>query len=157
MFQKKILNLFKNGASLFLIGPTDSGKSWFIKNNLLPFLTQKGLRGVYYADCNEVPSQGVMHLDFALIDEVESLQDQKFLEAIYPDKKPYYSKEYLQKVRSWFVKLCSLKIPSVYITTRNSAEEIKNFFECVNTTDWDGRKVEILVFNKENRVSRHSA
>lgn len=153
MLQEEIFNLLKNGASLFLIGPTDSGKSWFIKNNLLPFLTQKGLRGIYFTDCNEIPNHGTIDLDFSLVDEVESLQDQKFLEAIYLDKKPYYSKEYLQKVKTWFNRLSSLKIPSLYIISRNSAKEIKNFSECVKTADWDGRKVEILFFNKENRVS----
>lgn len=28
-----------------------------------------------------------------------------------------------------------------------------NFSKCVKTADWDGRKVETLFFDKENRVS----
>lgn len=150
--QSEILKLLTNGSSLFLIGPADSGKSWFAKNNLLPFLIKQGLRGNYFTDCDEISSGKSEHYDFALIDEVESLQDFEYLENVYPDERPYYSNQYLQKVKTWFEKIALLECPSVYIITRNEPPDIDNFVRHVKKADWDGRKVEVLIFEKRDSL-----
>jgi predicted AAA+ superfamily ATPase len=75
--KEKIYNLLVNKKSLFLIGPTDSGKSVFAKNELLLFLQSKGLSACYFSDCDHLPDSKIAG-DVAIIDEVEILQDRVF-------------------------------------------------------------------------------
>lgn len=140
-----ILNFLKNKQSLFLIGPTNSGKSRFIENELLPFLQDKNFSVSYFLNCNQLPNSEIS-TDFIIVDEVESLQDQNFLENQHPEQNPYYAPDYLVKVQTWFKKLAYLKLPTVYIITRNSPEEIQNFMQTVKHTDWDNREVACLEF-----------
>ncbi|MCX6808992.1 MAG: hypothetical protein NTW50_05015 [Candidatus Berkelbacteria bacterium] len=82
--QNTILNLLKEKKSIFLIGSTNADKSWFAEKNLLLFLQGNGLTGSYIT-CAELTSDFQPVDDFIIIDEVESLQDRKFLENLHSD------------------------------------------------------------------------
>jgi len=36
------------GKSVLLVGPTNSGKTWYIKNTLIPFLNEKKIKVNYF-------------------------------------------------------------------------------------------------------------
>lgn len=148
--QKKIYKLLANKKSLFLVGSTDSGKTWFVKNNLIPFLREKGMSVLYVQNCDDVPES--ISEDCVIIDEVETLQDKVFLENNNSGEKPYYNKEYETKIKKWFDELKMVKVPCVYIVTRNNKKEIKNFIDIMKKTDWDSRSVECLKFEKRDRI-----
>ncbi|MBU4360541.1 hypothetical protein KKA66_01690, partial [Patescibacteria group bacterium] len=100
--QKTTYNLLKNNKSIFLIGNTNSGKTWFVKNNLIPFLQEKKMSVLYIQNCDNIPK--LINKNYAIIDEIEILQDKDFLEKNNLNEKPYYNKEYLIKVKKWFDK-----------------------------------------------------
>ena len=136
------------GKNVLLIGPTDSGKTWYVKNTLIPFLQEKNLKAAYCPDPDSIPEQ-INDIDVLIVDEIETLLDQDFLETHSAGTEPYYSEEYLVKVKSWHEKLSKLTIPSVFILTRNNQEEIKNIVDNYNTMDW-GAKVKCLVFEEKD-------
>lgn len=146
--KNKIFNLLNNKKSLFLIGPTDSGKSYFVKNELLPFLQSKNLSVCYFSDCEQLPDLEIIG-DAVIIDEMETFQDKDFLEAIHSNEKPYYTDEYLNKVKKWFDKLQNVQLPAIYIITRNSQVEIQNFIKTVKKTEWNNKEVECVEFYRQ--------
>ena len=130
--------------NVLLIGLADSGKTYYALNELAPFLKNKKLNTVYFSNCNDflnIPN----NVDAVIADEVETLIDKDFLEQRYPDEKPYYSAEYLKKVKNWHDKLKLIQAPSVFILTRNKKEEIESLVHNVKMTDW-GATVKCLVF-----------
>ena len=134
--------LFRN--NVLLIGLVDSGKTYYALNELAPFLKNKKLNTVYFPNCNDflnIPN----NVDAVIMDEVETLIDKDFLERQYPNDKPYYSAEYLKKVKNWHDKLKLIQAPSVFILTRNKKEEIEYLVHNVKMTDW-GAAVKCLVF-----------
>ena len=143
--KEKIFNLLSNKKSLFLIGPTDSGKSYFIKNELLPFLQSKNFAVCYFSNCEQIPDSKIIG-DGVIIDEMETFQDKDFLETIHINEKPYYTDQYLAKVKSWFDKLQNVQLPAVYVITRNSPVEIQNFIKTVKKTEWNNKDVECVEF-----------
>lgn len=148
--KEKIYNLITNKKSIFLIGPTDSGKTWFAKNDLLLFLREKEMSVLYIQDCDHIPE--LINEDCAIIDEVEILQDKNFLETIHSDKKPYYSNQYITKTKDWFDKLRNIQLPCIYIITRNDTAEIQNLINIIKVTDWDNRAVECVEFKKKKII-----
>jgi hypothetical protein len=148
--KNKIYNIVKNRESLFLVGKTDSGKTFFVKKELIPFLKNKGIKVSYFSDCNKITKTS--HADIAIIDEVEILQDKDFLKKNNPNEKPYYTKAYVRKVKDWFKKLKNIKIPSIYIITRNKRNEIKNFKDNVKFTDFDKRETNVITFLKRTKT-----
>lgn len=130
--------------SVLLIGLADRGKTYYALNELLPFLNKKGLDAAYFQNCNDF-SKVPENTDVVIVDEVETFLDKDFLEQQYPDEKPYYSAEYLEKVKIWHNRLKIIKIPSVFILTRNKEEEIKYLVNNIKTTDW-GVNVKCLIF-----------
>ncbi len=148
--ENKIYHLINQKKSIFLVGESDSGKTYFVLKELIPFLKSKRLASTYFSDCDHikvVPKTGVV-----IIDEVETFQDKEFLEKIRATEKSYYSKRYIQKVNRWFKKLKRVKVPSIYIITRNSKNEIEHFQKTVKTADWNKRVVEVVVFPR--RITR---
>ena len=140
----KELSSHKN---MLVIGCTDSGKTHYILNELIPFLGMKKINVIYFPNCNDllnIPKDA----DVAIIDEVETLMDKNFLERQHPDDKPYYSAEYLEKVKTWHFKLKNIKIPAVFILTRNRKEEIKYLIDNVKIMDW-GSVVKCFVFENQ--------
>ena len=144
--ENNIYNLINRKKSVFLVGKSNSGKTYFIKNELIPFLKEKEMVVSYFSDGDQItslPQKGI-----AVIDEVETFQDKEFLEKNNTTKKPYHTKKYAKKVNSWFKKLKKVKIPTIYIITRNNKNEIEHFQKIIKTTDWDNRKVKVVVFTR---------
>lgn len=133
--------------NILLVGPTDSGKTWYVKNTLIPFLQEKNLKTLYCSDVDFIPEQ-INDFDVLIVDEIETLLDKSFLEAGSNDSEPYYSKEYLDKVENWHVKLEKIDIPGVFILTRNKPEEIKNIVDNYVELDW-GAKIKSFVFERK--------
>lgn len=130
--------------SVLLIGREDSGKTYYALNELIPFLNNKKLNTAYFPNCD-----GLLNFsdntDIVIADEVETLVDKGFLEQQHPKDKPYYSSEYLERVKSWHNKLKIIQKPSVFILTRSGKEEIKYLVDNVKITDW-GTPVECFIF-----------
>ena len=132
------------GGNVLLVGPTDSGKTWYINNILIPFLREKKMRVVYFSNPDNISKNN--KADIIIVDEVEVLIDQDKLEASSSGHEPYYSEVYLNKVKAWHNKLQKLTVPSIFVLTRNNKKEISNIVDNVVTTDW-GAKVKCLAFN----------
>lgn len=144
--KQKITKTLAKNNSIFLIGPVDSGKTYFILNELIPFLKKEKLSIKYFKDCNQIDN--LPKEDIVIIDEVETLLDKKYLEQQYIEENPYYSEEYLSKVKRWHEKLKQIKQPCIYVVTRNSLQDIEYFMENVKRTDWDNREVESILFKR---------
>ena len=147
MLNDEVFHLLTSGKSVFLVGKSDSGKTYFAKNELIPFLKNRGLDVHYFKDCDDLtaPMAGI-----AVVDEVESFQDREFLENAHPNEKPYYEDAYIQKVNGWLRKLSSISNPAVYILSRNSDAEIQNFIKTIRKTDWNDGAVEVLKFERQS-------
>jgi len=146
---EKIYKELLSRKSVLVIGCTDSGKTHYALNELIPFLKVKKLNVIYFPNCNNllnIPN----NVDVAIIDEVETLADRDFLERQHPNDRPYYSAEYLEKVKNWHRILKNIQTPSVFVLTRNEKEEIKYLIDNIKTMDW-GTAVKCFVFeNSKN-------
>src|SRR3989344_4644361 len=129
--KNKIYSLIKKGKSLFLVGKSDSGKTFFIKKELVPFLNSKKVKVLYFSNPDQINTSSKSGA--VIIDEVETFQDKEFLEKNNTTEKTYYSKKYIKKVNEWFKKLKKVKIPSIYIITRNNEDEVKYFQKTIKT------------------------
>ncbi len=133
------------GRSVLLVGPTNSGKTWYIKNTLIPFFNEKKIKINYFENL-DVFQKPNNNSGIFIIDEIETLIDRDFLETHSTKPKSYYSKEYLKKVKEWHNKLKDLNTPSIFILTRNNQEKIDNVIDNLKVTDW-GTKVKCFVVN----------
>lgn len=88
---RKIKNAIRNNKSIVLIGPTDSGKSYFASKILLPAL--KKVYSVKYFSNGDLIKKSDNY-DVVIFDEVELLLDQKRLEK----QGEQYSSKYLKKI-----------------------------------------------------------
>lgn len=136
------------GRNVLLVGPTDNGKTWYVKNTLIPFLLKKKTKVIYFSNPDFIQVSN-NRADFFVVDEVETLFDQDFLEAHSTNPGPYYSEEYISKVKIWHNKLKNLIRPSVLVLTRNKQEEIDNIVDNLTVTDW-GTKVRCFAFYKDS-------
>ena len=135
-----------SGTNIVLIGGTDEGKTWFVHNELIPCLEEKGLRVKYFKDCNAEFDLSD-NPELVIIDEVETLTDREFLEKRHPEEKTYYKKKYLQEVKGWHEKLKNINLPAIYIVTRSEKEEIDFLSKNLRVTDW-GKPVKCIVFKR---------
>ncbi len=142
---KKIYNILEKSQSVILVAPTDAGKTWFVLNKLIPFLGQRGVSVKYFEDGDAISGD---NFEIAIVDEVEILADRKFLEEIYPEDRPFYTDSYLKKMQRWHSSMSKLKMPSVYIVTRNDKRAIGYLKKKVFSAEWDGRKIEVLEFKR---------
>lgn len=129
-----------------LVGPTDSGKTWFIRNEVIPNLKKEGYKMQYIKDCDWDFSD-LTNIDFVFVDEVETLTDRAFLEKRHPEEVPYYTDGYLETVKQWNEKLARIKTPAVFLIARNEDEEVDNLVKKMKVTDW-GTKVMTLRFSR---------
>jgi len=131
---EKIGDLLSAGISVALIGPTNSGKTQLVTNELIPLLREKGKNVCYWTDSNH-PVE-IKDADIVIIDEAETLADQVHLEQVHSEEKPYYPKSYLARVKRWHELYRNIPQPSLYIITRN-AEDVSHLVQTLATTDWD--------------------
>ena len=68
---EQIYNAISNQRSVFLVGQTNSGKTWYIENQLIPFLEKKELQIAYFQDSDHILD--VFRKTTVIVDEVETL------------------------------------------------------------------------------------
>ena len=144
--EERILHLVNNNRDVLLVGPTDAGKSYFIRNTLIPFFEKHGKKVSYFENLDqEISPQN----DYVVIlDEFEILEDKTFLETLHPEEHPYYSEEYLEKVKGWMKKVKQIENRCIYIVTRNEMPEIENI---KNIQDFSfGKDVAVVVYDIAN-------
>ncbi|MEK7136225.1 MAG: hypothetical protein AAB821_01400 [Patescibacteria group bacterium] len=137
MLEKKIIREIEIGNNVILVGPADAGKTYFVENCLIPKLRKMSIPFIFFFNCEEVDSNkktGVL-----IIDEVEILFDQDFLQKLHPDELPYYSDDYLKKVKGWHKKLSKLDGMVLGVVTRNKREEIDNIVQNLKYLEWNNK------------------
>ncbi len=143
--------IYKNtreGMSMFLIGQTNSGKTWFIEHILIPYLDKMGVSVQYFKNAEEIA--GVKSkTDLIIIDELETFQDARHLEQNHPNEKSYYQTSYIKRVENWFSVLKNIKNICLYVISRNNKEDINFLANSCQFADWDNRKIVTLVFSKD--------
>ena len=122
-----ILQKILADKNVLIVGKTDSGKTYFIKNELIPFLVKNKLNVYYFENCDKLELNN--SADIFIIDEVEIAADKLLLEKLHPEEKPYYTEEYLEKIRSWHNKLSKIVKSVICIVTRNDQMAIDNLVE----------------------------
>lgn len=144
---EKILSILRSNRSVLLVGQTNSGKTWFIKKEFMPFLKKQNIKTVYFANPGKLFATKVKDADFIIVDEVEIMQDKDFLQNIHFKENPYYSPKYLNKVKKWFNNLKYVGQPSIFIVTREK-EAIKNLIKTVKILEWNNQKVRVVEFKR---------
>lgn len=134
--------------NIVLVGSTNSGKSWFIAEELIPSLEKEGYKVSYIKECGDIHGN-FKKADFVVVDEVETFFDREYLEKRHPEETPYYTDDYVEKVQGWHKNLENISVPSVFIITRNNEEEIDNLVDNMIYTDW-GTKVRVVKFDRNN-------
>ena len=141
---KKIIKAFLEQKSVFLVGKTDEGKTYFVKNFLIFYLKKSGIKTKYFKNINELKINKKVEL--AVIDEVEILDDKEFLEEEHPEESPYYTKKYLKLVKKWHQKLSKIEIPCVYLITRNNQKDINYLKKNIKKAKWNGSSLVVLEY-----------
>jgi predicted AAA+ superfamily ATPase len=131
---KQIITEIKEGKSVMIVGPTESGKTWFIENLLSGSLKNAGLDFVYLNGHNNPIKAD--ECDVVIVDEFETFLDREFLERLHPEDRPYYTDDYVARILEWQNKLKSIDVPMIFIITRNQKEEITNLVLNIHNTDW---------------------
>lgn len=144
---EQIATLLSSKQNVFLVGPADSGKSWFATNELLPYLLKTQCRVKYFENCDAVSRLDTTDIDTVIIDEVESFQDREYLEKLHPNESPYYSTEYLTKVANWHKALAEISLPGVFIISREK-QAIPHFIKHVHSLDWNDKPAEVIEFTR---------
>ncbi|OGN31834.1 MAG: hypothetical protein A3J01_00750 [Candidatus Yanofskybacteria bacterium RIFCSPLOWO2_02_FULL_45_18] len=139
----KITENLLRQKSVVLVGSTDSGKTYWIQNTLIPHLESLNNKVEYLKDGSELSkgSPGVV-----ICDEVETLFDKDYLQGSSPED--YYTPEYLEKVRQWHENYARLPKSTLFVITRNKPDQIKNLLENFRKSDWDDREVVVFKFEK---------
>lgn len=145
---QKILNSILGGKNVLLVGASDSGKTFFIKNELIPFFRKQGIEIAYFKNMNKkIISQKD---EILVLDEFEILEDKTFLEKLHPKENPYYSEKYLNRVHRWIKKAKNIKNPCIYILTRNEKQAIENIKK-IKTFSFK-ENIKIIEFKKLKKI-----
>lgn len=143
---EEIYNQLIVGANVLLVGPTDSGKTYYIQNTLIPFLGKNGKAVGYFKDGNEIDYS--QEKDFYVFDEVEILSDKNLLEQLHPEEKPYYSDEYLKTVSEWQTKYSQCAKPSLFILTRNDSQTVNFLKDNYVRLEWNQKPVGVFIWSR---------
>ncbi|MEK7645768.1 MAG: hypothetical protein AAB374_01535 [Patescibacteria group bacterium] len=134
----EITELLLENKSIVLVGSSNSGKTYWIKNTLIPYLESQGKEVRYLEDGDAKITDSA---DIVICDETETLFDEDFLQ----DKN---TEEYLNKVNRWYKNYSELPASTLFVVTRNESDQIENLLQNFNKADWDGRDVVVLRFKK---------
>jgi hypothetical protein len=144
---KEIYTKITNNGNALIAGKTDSGKTYFVEHELIPFLNKAGLSVCYFKNTDEfISTYKDDHFDVFIFDEFETFFDRDFLIKKHNDPE-YYSEKYLQSVTNWHKALSAVNKPSIFILTRNEEDEISNIVASMKQTDF-GSKVTCFRFVK---------
>lgn len=139
----KVSDILIQSKSVVLVGPTNSGKTYWIKNILIPYLESVGQIVEYLKDGHEILKSSP---NIAVCDEVETLFDQEYLQN---GNENYHTKEYLNTVRNkWYKNYSKLPASTLFVITRNEPDQINNLLQNFKNADWDNREIQILKFEK---------
>lgn len=140
-----IARLLARGRSVLLVGATDAGKSYFATKVLLPMLQAQSVRAAYVTGPNRL--HFVRNADIVLIDEVELAADAPIQERLYPEDAPaQWSRNYRRRVQGWMRAMARVRVPCVYIVTRNTPAERQWIATHIRRAEWDGRTVSVVRF-----------
>lgn len=132
--EEKIFNILDQGDSVLLVGPTEAGKTWFVKNKLIPLCAANPKTFEYidgYPDDHQLKDT-----DLVIVDEFETFLDRAFLESRHEDEVPYYTDKYVADNVDWYRRLAEIKKPMLFVLTRNEQEEIDYMVNSMKKTDW---------------------
>jgi len=138
--------LLQQNKNVLLVGPSDSGKTWFVEHTLMPLFKKQGKVVAFYRNCDVLENN--ITADFVIVDEVELLQDYDFLQKLHPEDTPYYTSEYLALVAKWQKKLTTLTIPGLFIVSRERVA-IPYVLEKVHTLEWNNSPCKVIEFTRE--------
>lgn len=144
MIETIIENLM-DSKNILLVWKTNTWKTHFIINELVPLLKKQWINFSYFSDCDELSNN---KSDIYLVDEVELLFDKEFLEKMNPDENPYYNNIYLNKVKKWHKKLSWIKNTVLCIVTRNQETAIQNLLKSYKLFEWNNSYVKVIKFKK---------
>jgi hypothetical protein len=119
--------------SVVLVGPSDSGKTYWLQHSFIPYLESQGMTVAYLKDGDAAFSGSP---DVVVCDEAETMFDE-----------PATGK-YLDKVRRWFAKYSLLPQRTVFVISRNTPKQIKNLIDNMHRADWDDRDIQVLEFKR---------
>jgi hypothetical protein len=140
----KIAELLLQNKSTVLIGSSDSGKTYWVEHELIPFLRQNK-KVIFFKNGEAIQNtQG----DIFIFDEAETLFDEHFLANRHSDEHPYYDLKYLEKVRGWHKRYAQFPEASLFIISRDTKEEVDYLVENFKKADWDNRGIIAFKFEK---------
>lgn len=139
-----IIEEIKKNNSIVIVGASDSGKTYWVQNTLIPKLREIGKLVAYSED----GFNNIAMLDVAIFDEAETLFDANELKIKYPEENPYYSEKYIEQVKNWFSMYSSHTEPSIYIISRRK-NDIQFLLENFKKSDWDNRNLKLFSFPLE--------
>jgi nicotinamide riboside kinase len=132
--EEKIFNNLDQGKSVILVGPTGSGKSWFVHNKLIPFCESQSKTWEYV---DGYPDKHIIgDTDVVIVDEFETFTDKDFLEKQHSEEVPYYENDYIENISAWHQYLAGIEKSKLYILTRNEITDIDFVLRNVDKTDW---------------------
>ena len=144
-----IVTALKSGLSIILIGTPDSGKTWYIQNNLMPFLIDMGIPCTYYENPGAITNaEYLTPPTVAIIDEVESLLDKPQLESKYPTERPNYTNTYISRVEREHQSLGKITTQCVYVISRKDRTDVDQLCTLMSNAEWTMREVTPISFNK---------
>jgi hypothetical protein len=133
-FVNDVLYDLERHRTVAIVGETNAGKTHFVMKVLVPALKERRIRHAYVSTPDSAP--GLASADVVIIDEVEVLDDERFLRRRSGRRGPYYSDTYLLRVRAAHQWLRSINVPCVYIITRNTRVEIDNLVDRASQLEW---------------------
>jgi len=147
---KETILITNKNKNIILIWPTNSGKSFFIKKQVISFLEERWIKAVYFENCDELDP--TKEADIFIVDEVELLFDKVFLEKNHPEKTPFYTNSYLEKVRKWHNKLSQINTKIIWIVTRNDEKDIDYVLQNYKELEWNNLPVEVVKFARDKII-----
>lgn len=149
---EEIRSIISEGDDVFLVGPTESGKSWFTVNELIPYLKENKLKVEYFPDELLSLREGKplstpnKKTDVIIFDEVETFLDKEFLGKRHPEENPYYEDSYIKNVNKTHENFKTINTRGIYIVTRNEKAEINNL-KSYHFSDW-GTDIQTIEFKR---------
>jgi hypothetical protein len=143
--ESTIISEILKGNSVVVVGPTGSGKTYWVQNTLIPKLQELNKSVSYSKDGFSNPPKG----DVTIFDESETLFDADRLEKSHSDAPPYYSEKYLKQVHDWHKMCASHDEPSIYIISRQP-EDVQFLVDNFYKSDWDNRNLKVFSFPFES-------
>lgn len=135
-FTKEIRDQIKRNNNVLIVGRTNSGKTYFVEHELIPFLNKDALNVGYFKNLDEfILNHKNEHFDVFIFDEFETFFDRDFLIKKHNDSE-YYSEQYIHLVTKWHRVLFGVGKPCVFILTRNDEDEINYIVDNMKQTDW---------------------